>query len=209
MDNFVVIVWSFFLFVLGLLIFMLFKGKVKSSSNDENFISEYRKKDLRQLVREGRNFHGKEVNKAEKLYLLKEIEELIEEGGCPHTIVFELADFNSNHHLWERYLKNVNAEKRRQNKDEKVKELLKKGFISKYGADKYYSAKIKGELFEDMEEDLLLDVKGKPAKKESNLIKGKKTEIWYYENFITRMNTVSYRFSVRLVEGKVKGWKNL
>jgi hypothetical protein len=56
---------------------------------------------------------------------------------------------------------------------------------------------------------LLVIAKGQPDKKETNLIKGKGTAVWYYGKYITRLNTEAYKFSVRLLEGKVKGWQHL
>jgi hypothetical protein len=60
-----------------------------------------------------------------------------------------------------------------------------------------------------MDEELLILAKGKPSKKDSNLVKGKKSEVWYYDEYTNRLKTKSYKFSVRLVEGKIKGYKNL
>ena len=60
-----------------------------------------------------------------------------------------------------------------------------------------------------MDEELLIISKGKPNKKDNNLVRGKKSEVWYYDEYENRLKNKSYKLTIRLIEGKVKGWKNL
>jgi len=161
----------------------------------------------------------KSLSSDEKRFLKIKIVEAILNNQCPENRIVELTDFNSEHPLWEKYLslkassdlqKEKVAQRIKKNKamqakaQDKEVELL----IAKYGKDNYKKA-ISGELFEDMDEFLLVIAKGQPDKKETNLIKGKGTAVWYYGKYITRLNTEAYKLSVRLLEGKVKGWQHL
>lgn len=200
---------------------VLFKDEhLKQSLKEGDIILDEMKKNVLDLMVRGnevphyamRYINLNNLSNNEKLYLRVKIEESINNNICPVIRAIEASDFNSKHPLWERYLmlKSNTDSKKKKAQDNRLKGEKKalQEIFSKYGKENYERAKL-GEIFEDMDEYLLLIAKGKPAKKESNLVKGKSSEIWYYEKYKTRLNTESYKFSVRLVEGKIKGWKNL
>ena len=148
----------------------------------------------------------------EKRYLKIKIVEAILNNKCPDEKIIKLTSFNETHPLWDKYLllKSENNEKRKKLskkiQSRKIRDI--ESVISKYGKLNYDKA-LNGEIFDNMDEELLLLAKGNPDHKESNLIRGKISEVWYYGKYKNRMKTESYKFSVRLTEGKVKGWKNL
>ena len=149
----------------------------------------------------------------------KKIIENITNGFCPNDELMKISSFDDSHKLWGQYetlkikkerenelrLKKLNSRKK---EEEKAEQKRIEGLISKFGKENYDKA-INGELFENMDEELLIISKGIPPKKDNNLVKGKKTEIWYYDEYENRLKNLSYKLSVRLVDGKVKGWKNI
>ena len=156
------------------------------------------------------NFNN--LNTKEREYITSKILEEITSGNCPHNDVIKMSYFDNTHPLWEKYLslktikKKENQKKEREKKKQENKKIT--NLISKYGKDNYEKS-LKGEVFLDMDEELLIISKGEPKKKDNNLVRGKKSEIWYYDEYENRLKNKSYKLTIRLIEGKVKGWKNL
>lgn len=152
------------------------------------------------------------LTEEEKNSIRIKIREAIHQGNCPTEEVLRISNFDDTEPIYEKYLrlkgKSDKKKKIQKNATQKRKEQKIKDLISKFGKNNYEKA-IKGELCLDMDEELLILAKGKPSKKDSNLVKGKKSEVWYYDEYTNRLKTKSYKFSVRLVEGKIKGYKNL
>jgi hypothetical protein len=156
------------------------------------------------------NFNN--LNTKEREYITSKIVEEITSGNCPHNDVIKMSYFDNTHPLWEKYLslKTIKNKENQKKEREKKKQENKKitNLISKYGKDNYEKS-LKGEVFLDMDEELLIISKGKPNKKDNNLVRGKKSEVWYYDEYENRLKNKSYKLTIRLIEGKVKGWKNL
>ncbi len=156
------------------------------------------------------NFNN--LNTKEREYITSKIVEEITSGNCPHNDVIKMSYFDNTHPLWEKYLslKTIKNKENQKKEREKKKQENKKitNLISKYGKDNYEKS-LKGEIFLDMDEELLIISKGKPNKKDNNLVRGKKSEVWYYDEYENRLKNKSYKLTIRLIEGKVKGWKNL
>lgn len=155
----------------------------------------------------------------EKNYITIKVIEQVYKGVCPTDEIVKLSNFDDNHPMWSKYLvlKEENSleegkiskrieRRKRDEKRQEEKEVQR--LISKYGKVSYDKS-VKGEIFNDMNVELLLISKGEPQKKEVNLVKGKKSEVWYYGEYINRLNNKSYKLSIRLVEDVVVGWKNL
>lgn len=152
------------------------------------------------------------LNQKEKDFFKIKIVEQLYYGNCPSNEIIKLSNFNETHPMWYKYEdlkdKRDRKKKNQQNKKEREEQKRIENLISKYGEENYKKTK-NGELFENMDEELLIFSRGVPPKKDENLVGGKRTEICYYDEYETHLKTISHKFSIRLVDGKVKGWKNI
>lgn len=152
------------------------------------------------------------LTKKKRDYITTEIIKNISNGICPNDEVVKVSNFNENHPMWTQYqelLKKTISEKKRRDKRRKQQEEKKiQRLIKTYGKESYEKS-VMGEIFKDMNVELLLISKGEPNKIEKNLVRGKKSEVWYYGEYENRLQNKSYKLSVRLVEDIVVGWKNV
>ena len=166
------------------------------------------------LRRYTKNFSEKEKN-----YVTIKVLESVYNGVCPNDEIIELSNFNESHPMWSQYIilkekrlvedKKLEERVKRREKDKKREEKKEiQRLIKTYGKD-IYERSVKGEIFKDMNVELRKISKGEPQKKEENLIRGKITEVWYYGEYENRLKNKSYKFSVRIIENVVVGWKNL
>jgi hypothetical protein len=154
----------------------------------------------------------KNLSKKERNYITIKVIENIYNGVCPNDEVVKMSNFTESHPMWGKYveLKKITiSEKKKRDKRRKQREEKKiKRLVKTYGKENYEKS-VKGEIFKDMNVELLLISKGEPQKKEENLVRGKKSEVWYYGEYENRLKNKSYKFSVRIIENVVVGWKNL
>ena len=161
----------------------------------------------------------KNPSENEKNYITVKVMEQVHKGICPNEEIIKLSNFKENHPMWSKY---IDLKKEKLLKDKKIGERVKRRekekvrqdnkeiqrLIEKYGKENYERS-VNGEIFKDMNVELLLISKGEPQKKEENLVRGKKSEVWYYGEYENRLKNKSYKLSIRLVEDIVVGWKNL
>lgn len=89
-------------------------------------------------------------------------------------------------------------------KEEKRKEILSKKYDSEI-ANKI----VKKELAIGMSKNMVLDMKGRPDHKTQSVSQNATREEWFYGAYKNRLNKVSYKFRVVLVDDKVTGWNDI
>jgi len=89
-------------------------------------------------------------------------------------------------------------------KEEKRKEILSKKYDSEI-ANKI----VKKELTIGMSKNMVLDMKGRPDHKTQSVSQNATREEWFYGAYKNRLNKVSYKFRVVLVDDKVTGWNDI
>jgi hypothetical protein len=142
----------------------------------------------------------------------KKIISLLNKNSLPDFNLIQASNFNKNNEYWSKYLELYEAEeekklalKQQQRKLENDKEDI---LIKKYGKRNYDKAK-KGELFIDMDEELLIIAKGQANKIEERVVNKVKKYKWFYGKYETNRGTINYKFEVSLEGKKVIGWKNI
>jgi len=104
-------------------------------------------------------------------------------------------------------LKRESEEKTKQlnrEKEEKRKEILSKKYDSEI-----VNKIVKKELAIGMSKNMVLDMKGKPNHKTQSVSQNATREEWFYGAYKNRLNKVSFKFRVVLVNEKVTGWNDI
>jgi hypothetical protein len=104
-------------------------------------------------------------------------------------------------------LKRESEEKTKQlnrEKEEKIKEILSKKYDSEI-----VNKIVKKELAIGMSKNMVLDMKGKPNHKTQSVSQNATREEWFYGAYTNRLNKVSFKFRVVLVNEKVTGWNDI
>ena len=101
-------------------------------------------------------------------------------------------------------VKETNNERLNRESEEKRKEILSKKYDSEI-----VNKIVKKELAIGMSKNMVLDMKGKPNHKTQSVSQNATREEWFYGAYTNRLNKVSFKFRVVLVNEKVTGWNDI
>lgn len=148
-----------------------------------------------------------------------EVVDMIKSGKLPNSLLIKASNFNQSHVLWNDYLvlfekeeerKAALAEKERLRREEEERKFQEKIIKLK---EKWGEAKInmvlRGELFVDMDLELLKMAKGSPDLVDERVINREHKFKYFYGKYNNQRGNDAYRFQVDVEKGKVIGWKNL
>lgn len=145
--------------------------------------------------------------------------EMIKSGKLPNSSLIRASNFDQSHVLWNDYLKLYEEWEKRQSEIEE-KERLKREEEERKWQEKITKLKekwgetkinqvLRGELFVDMDLELLKIAKGSPDLVDERVVNKQHKFKYFYGKYNNQRGNDAYRFQVDVEGGKVIGWKNL
>ena len=79
---------------------------------------------------------------------------------------------------------------------------------------KYYGKNVsdricQGEIWVNMDIELLIASLGKSSEIKDSYVKGNRIERWYYYPYYNRLNNLKYKFEITIENDLITGWKDL